>query len=271
MTRQLLTLSVVVTIVLSQLVTDVFAGCKRRGGYSRSSRPVVVRPVVVQPVPVVVTARPKQNYPTVPAGSTLTLPANFLGTAPGSVLMVFNNIKLPVKIKQWTQTGVTISLPPMAIRKPVVIRMDIVLPNGTLGHTQRINVLPPAPVVLHPTGPTSPLPTQPALQAARPAQPVTPPVLPAPAVLLLPTKAQPTATAPVASPQTVSGPQAGTPAQPIVLPPVAAPSVPAEEAETFENNPILNEKIDAEEPAESGSTQSPLSSIFNMIGKQLVK
>ena len=82
-----------------------------------------------------------------------------------SVFMVFNNIKLPVQINNWSMTGVTITLPPMAIKTMVVIRLDIVLPNGKLGHTQKLNVTPPAPVVLHPTAPTSPLPTNAALQA----------------------------------------------------------------------------------------------------------
>ena len=123
-------------------------------------------PVVHTAAPVVVAApKVRPNYPTVPAGSTITLPGNFLGQQPGSVLMVFNNIKLPVQVDKWSQTGVTITLPPMAIKDAVVIRLDILLPHGQLGHTQKLLVTAPAPVVLHPTAPTSPLPTNPALQA----------------------------------------------------------------------------------------------------------
>ncbi len=79
-----------------------------------------------------------------------------------------NNIKLPVQVSNWTQTGVIITLPPMAIRDTVLIRLDIVLPHGQVGHTQKLYVTPPAPVVLHPTAPQSPLPTNAALQANAP-------------------------------------------------------------------------------------------------------
>ena len=98
-----------------------------------------------------------------PAGSTITLPANFLGEQLGSVFMVFENIKLPVKIHDWKTTGVTITLPPMAIKDAVVIRLDIVLPNGNLAHKQMLRVTKPASVIIHPTAPTPQLPTQAAL------------------------------------------------------------------------------------------------------------
>jgi hypothetical protein len=121
---------------------------------------------------VAVAPAPVPQYPTVPSGSTLTIPANFLGNQPGSVFMVFNNIKLPVQINNWTMTGVTVTLPPMAIKDSVVIRLDVILPHGKLGHTQKIRVTAPAPVVLHPTAPTSPLPTNPALQVQNNASPL---------------------------------------------------------------------------------------------------
>jgi len=82
--------------------------------------------------------------------------------------MVFNDIKLPVQVNSWNESGVTISLPPMAIRESVLVRLDIVLPDGRLGHTQKLYVTAPAPVVLHPVAPTSPLPTNAALQAQMP-------------------------------------------------------------------------------------------------------
>ena len=110
---------------------------------------------------------PPRELPTVPAGSQLTLPANFLGPQPGSVLMVFSDIKLPVQVDRWDTTGVTITLPPMAIKDAVVIRVDVVLPNGKLGHTQELRVTAPAPVVLHPVSPAPPLPTQPTIAASR--------------------------------------------------------------------------------------------------------
>jgi hypothetical protein len=176
MARKIITLSTVFALTLVAFAADASAGC---GGGRRSHhyhhnyvRPVtVVRPIVHHHVvrPQVAIAAPpivapEPQYPVVPSGSTLTIPANFLGNQPGSVLMVFDNIKLPVQVNNWTMTGVTVTLPPMAIKDSVLIRLDVLLPHGKLGLTQKIRVTAPAPVVLHPTAPTSPLPTNPALQ-----------------------------------------------------------------------------------------------------------
>ena len=172
MTRRIITLSIVSAVVFTCLITDAFAGCGGgscyRPTYRRAYHHTYVRPVVnlVHQAPPVIVAPPQRrpNFPTVPSGSTITIPANFLGAQPGSVFMVFNNIKLPVQINNWTQTGVTVTLPPMAIKEAVLIRLDIILPHGQLGNTQKILVTAPAPVILHPTAPTSPLPTNAALQ-----------------------------------------------------------------------------------------------------------
>lgn len=175
MFRRLVTLSALFALPLATLVSDVSAGCHSHAyrGPSVSYRSTYVHPVTVVHQQVVrpqvqvavapVDAEPE--HPVVPAGSTLTIPANFLGNEAGSVFMVFNDIKLPVQIMNWSMTGVTITLPPMAIRETVLIRLDIVLPHGQLGHTQKLYVTPPAPVVLHPTAPQSPLPTNAALQS----------------------------------------------------------------------------------------------------------
>ena len=174
MARHIVTLSAVFSLTLAAFVADASAGCGGgRRVYHRYSCPVTaVRPVVhhhhlARPQVAIappVLAAPEPQFPAVPSGSTITIPANFLGGQPGSVLMVFNNIKLPVQINNWSMTGVTVTLPPMAIKESVLIRLDILLPHGKLGHTQRLRVTAPAPVVLHPTAPTSPLPTNPALQ-----------------------------------------------------------------------------------------------------------
>jgi hypothetical protein len=186
MTRRTLATIAMLTVTLATISSDAFAGCGGGryggfGGYGYSHRvnhvvrPVThyVRPVtVVNPIvhqaPQVAVAPPiveAPDAPVVPSGSSLTLPANFLGDIPGDVFMVFNDIKLPVQVHNWTSTGVTITLPPMAIKESVLIRLDIVLPDGRLGHKQMLRVTKPAEVVLHPTAPTSPLPTQAALQS----------------------------------------------------------------------------------------------------------
>ena len=180
MSRKALAIFATVAVAIASLSSQSFAGCRGGGyggGYSYRHVTRVVRPVthVVRPVTVVHQVAPQvavappvvkaPNAPTVPMGSTLTLPANFLGNVPGDVFMVFNDIKLPVQVHKWATTGVTITLPPMAIKESVLIRLDIVMPDGRLGHKQMLRVTKPAEVVLHPTAPTSPLPTQAALQS----------------------------------------------------------------------------------------------------------
>ncbi|MEZ6118867.1 MAG: hypothetical protein R3C28_20180, partial [Pirellulaceae bacterium] len=129
-------------------------------------QPVVEK--MVQPVVQIAAAPVEPQYPEVPAGATLTLPANFLGEQAGSVFMAFQDIKLPVHIQNWTMTSVTITLPPMAIKDAVLIQVDVVRPDGSVAHSQKLRVTAPSPVILHPTAPTSPLPTNAALQSQTP-------------------------------------------------------------------------------------------------------
>ena len=126
----------------------------------------VGRPYIQHQSPIGVGPLVTPQLPSAPAGSTLTLPANFLGPAPGSVFMVFKDIKLPVQIVNWSNESITVTLPPMAIRHDVRIRLDVILPHGQVGLQKLLVVTPPADVVLHPTAPQSPLPTNAALQAA---------------------------------------------------------------------------------------------------------
>jgi hypothetical protein len=121
---------------------------------------VVHQPVVVQPtVAIAPPAPPKPELTAVPIGSTLTLPGNFLGEIPGHVFLVMNEVKLPAQINNWTPNGVTITLPPMALKAPTPARIDLILPHGGLAHKVPILLTPPAPVVLHPGLPSPPLPT----------------------------------------------------------------------------------------------------------------
>lgn len=189
MNRRNLLTAIVFSFTLAAAAANSWAGCHGssrsyyRPSYSHTNvvrhvnyvqRSVVAQPVVQQVVqqvvqPAIQVAAPVQpQYPEVPAGSTMTLPGNFLGDQAGSVFMVFRDIKLPIQIQNWTMTGVTITLPPMAIKDAVLIRVDVVRPDGSLAHSQKLNVTAPAQVILHPTAPTSPLPTQAALQAQLP-------------------------------------------------------------------------------------------------------
>lgn len=114
---------------------------------------------------------PRPQLPSAPAGSTLTLPSNFLGPEPGSAFMVLQDIKLPARIEEWTESSVTLMLPPMQIRHPLRVCIDVVTPHGKLAVRKHMFITPPSDVVLHPGTPKSPLPTNPALiqQGALPA------------------------------------------------------------------------------------------------------
>ncbi|MCP4189179.1 MAG: hypothetical protein GY768_00980 [Planctomycetaceae bacterium] len=307
MTRQTAVLAIFFALNLSVFATDASAGCRGRCrvSYRRPSRPVVIhrrqviRPLVVESPTSI--SLPMQQLPTVPAGSTLTLPGNFLGTQPGSVLMVFNNVKLPVQILKWENHGVTMKLPPMAIRKPVAIRLDLMLPNGQLGLTQRVNVIPPATIQIHPTRPTSPLPTRPSGTMVAPAitQENANPNVP------ISLNRQPRSQdGRFSSPQQrLTNPStAGTPAEPIVLPaqdpiapltttlpaqnpstqPILLPPITAEaegqptnkgtppvNADPLENNPILNEHRSNQALDTEAANLGTSSSFFAFVSKFL--
>ena len=165
--------------------------------------------------------------PTVPAGSTITVPANFLGPHPGAVLITFSNVKLPAVIKNWHNNGVTVELPPMAIRSSVRVRLDVILPHGQLAHRIFLNIAAPPSVVLHAVEPTSPLPTGASLEGPAPAAIEAP----QPAAIL------PQATGPAQLPATEEiappAPASAAPAQPqaggFQLPGQAAPGPQFEE------------------------------------------
>ena len=177
--RQAAVCSFAVTAVLIAAHSSL-AGCG--GGHCHRSsyrhyRPVVrhvVRPVVHVPPPVVAVTPPvapiiapgpigiAPQLPSVPAGSTLSLPGNFLGPVAGHVFLVLNEVKLPAKIVAWNPNGVTVTLPPMAVKQPSPARLDVILPHGQTISNVKILLTPPAPLVIHPTPPASPLPTGPA-------------------------------------------------------------------------------------------------------------
>jgi len=164
MTRRTITALTLIATLAVTLAADSALACGKRRSRSCSRsypvrQPVVVKQVVTAPVVPAAPVVAEPQIPSVPAGATLTLPANFLGAAQGDVFLVFQNIKLPVTIVAWNNNGVTITLPPMAIKDPLQLRLDIVLPDGKLAHQQKIRVTAPASVILHPTAPVSPLPT----------------------------------------------------------------------------------------------------------------
>jgi hypothetical protein len=85
-----------------------------------------------------------------------------MGPVAGHVFLVLNEVKLPTKIVSWSPNGVTVTLPPMAVKQPSPARLDVILPHGQTISSVKILLTPPAPLVIHPTPPASPLPTGPA-------------------------------------------------------------------------------------------------------------
>ena len=119
MFRHIILFFTLFSVAMATIAPAANGGCSSRRYSPRSrivrySQPVVryatVRPVVrdhqpiVHPPKVVAAPRPSKRLPTVPAGSTITLPANFLGNQLGDAFMVFNKIKLPIKVERWTPT-----------------------------------------------------------------------------------------------------------------------------------------------------------------------
>ena len=174
-------LAVAATLIAANFSLAGCGGGHCRSSYSRNYshyrapvvrhivRPVVhvAPPVIVAPpvAPIAIAPRPfgiVPQLPSVPAGSTLSLPGNFLGPVAGHVLLVLNEVKLPTQIVSWSPSGVTVTLPPMAVKQPSPARLDVVLPHGQTISKVKILLTPPAPLVIHPTPPASPLPTGPA-------------------------------------------------------------------------------------------------------------
>ena len=166
-------LAVAATLIAANWSLAGCGGGHYRGGYhnyhTRVVRPVVhvAPPVIVAPpvAPIAIAPRPigiVPQLPAVPAGSTLSLPGNFMGPVAGHVFLVLNEVKLPAQIVSWSPNGVTVTLPPMAVKQPSPARLDVILPHGQTISKVKILLTPPAPLVIHPTPPASPLPTGPA-------------------------------------------------------------------------------------------------------------
>ena len=104
-------------------------------------QPLVVHKPLIQPV-----APP---LPQVAAGSSLTIPANFLGPQPGHVFLSLGATKLPCQILSWKPESVTITLPPMGIAAPQKACLHILMPHGQV--MKRVDFLLTAPpeIILH--------------------------------------------------------------------------------------------------------------------------
>lgn len=144
-----------------------FAGCHGgggyRGGYSfqRYHAPVVrhvARPVVhhhplVVHKPLVVhrplVAPVAPPLPQVAAGSSLTIPANFLGPHAGHVFLSIGATKLPCQILAWKPESVTITLPPMGIVAPQKACLHVLMPHGQVMKKVDFLLTAPPEVILH--------------------------------------------------------------------------------------------------------------------------
>lgn len=155
--------AVATLLTISTLANSADAGCGTRSyGYRAVVHHrvrVVHNPVVVTRAPVIHRPVLATTCPRVPAGSKLTLPANFLGAQPGHVFLAVQGTKLPANIIAWTNESVTFQLPPMALVAPLHASLDIILPHGRLAKRTRILLIAPPQVLIHESGPQAPLPT----------------------------------------------------------------------------------------------------------------
>ncbi|HAY83186.1 MAG TPA: hypothetical protein DCY79_25550 [Planctomycetaceae bacterium] len=191
-------LAIATLLTVSTIAQSASAGCgTRRYSYPVRvvhNRVVVHRPVVVTNPPIIRQPLLAPTCPQVPTGSRLTLPANFLGPHAGHVFLSVQGTKLPANILAWSNTSVTIQLPPMAVAAPLPASLDILLPHGQLAKRTRILLVAPPQLLIHESGPQAPLPT---LSNPMPNAPVAPQG----GDILLPLKpSQPTGTGPVAPP-----------------------------------------------------------------------
>ena len=64
----------------------------------------------------------------VPSGSQVTLTGSY-GTD-GQVYLNINNVKLPLAVDQWTETGITLTLPSVQLTQAQSATIDVVAKNG---------------------------------------------------------------------------------------------------------------------------------------------
>jgi hypothetical protein len=82
----------------------------------------------------------------VPVGATVTLPGA-RGTQVGEVYLVLSGVRLPLPIKDWNETGVTVALPDMQISGATQAQLEITAPGSNTPEILSIQ-LQPRPAVL---------------------------------------------------------------------------------------------------------------------------
>lgn len=82
----------------------------------------------------------------VPVGATITLPGA-RGTEMGTANLVLSGVRLPLMIKDWNETGVTMTLPDMQINQATQAQLEIVVPGANTPELLTIQ-LQPRPAVL---------------------------------------------------------------------------------------------------------------------------
>lgn len=82
----------------------------------------------------------------VPVGATVTLPGN-RGEQMGQVNLVLNNVRLPLNVLDWNESGITVTLPEMQITSATQAQIEIKRPGSSTAENLSIQ-LEPRPTVL---------------------------------------------------------------------------------------------------------------------------
>jgi len=78
----------------------------------------------------------------VPVGGVLMINGQALGSATGTVRLVFDNRSLPVQVLQWGPATAKIQLPKLTLSGPLSADLEVLRADGTLASKSAIEIMP---------------------------------------------------------------------------------------------------------------------------------
>jgi hypothetical protein len=110
--------------------------------------------------------------PEVPSGARLTLFANFLRKEQGVVMLNIEGTSTECRLVDWKPESVTIELPRLGLARPKLAEIVIILPDGRIAKTFRIQLVAQPDIMVHQDTVPQPLPPAPAAGLATYATPM---------------------------------------------------------------------------------------------------
>lgn len=143
--------SITKAVLLSTAVLTATMSQQAQAGCHSHSAPRVTNTRVVTYVSQHVTKvnHVKVSRTELPSGSTITMFANFLGNAPGFVLVKIDEVSLSCKVMEWKPNRVTLELPQLGLKDPQAATLSIVLPDGRVVQQFSVDLVPPQRIVVH--------------------------------------------------------------------------------------------------------------------------